>query len=57
MLAIEEWLNLKYGEESADATEKSFAALDMFVLGEREDGDIDDVCYHHSIHDDRTNMI
>jgi hypothetical protein len=42
MVAIEEWLSLKYGEDTADSTERSFAALDMFVLGERSDGDIDD---------------
>jgi hypothetical protein len=41
-LAIQEWLGLKYGEDTADATERSFAALDMFILDERPDGDIDD---------------
>ena len=44
MLAIEEWLSLKYGEEVSDATERSFAALDMFILEERSDGDVDGVC-------------
>ena len=48
MLAIQEWLSLKYGEETSDATERSFAALDMFILDERKEGDIDDVC--HAIH-------
>jgi F-box protein 21 len=43
MLAVEEWLTLKYGEETVNSTERSFGALDLFVLAERREGDIDGV--------------
>jgi hypothetical protein len=43
MLAVEEWLTLKYGEETTNSTERSFGALDLFILAERREGDVDDV--------------
>ena len=42
-MACEEWAYLKHRPETPNATERSFAALDMFVLGERREGDIDDI--------------
>lgn len=43
-MACEEWAYLKHRPSTPNATERSLAALDMFVLGERAEGDIDDVC-------------
>ena len=39
---------LKYREEESNETEVSFSGLDLFVLGERRDGDVKDVrrCVH-----------
>ena len=42
-MAAEEWTYLKYRPDTSNATERSLAALDMFFLGEREEGDVDDV--------------
>lgn len=42
-MACEEWAYLKYRPDTPNATERSLAALDMFVLGERTEGDIDDI--------------
>ena len=42
-MACEEWQYLKHRPNTPNATERSLAALDMFVLGQRDEGDIDDV--------------
>ena len=43
LIAVEEWLTIKSGEESANSFEKPLAALDLFILEERAEGDPDDV--------------
>ncbi|RMZ84323.1 hypothetical protein DV738_g693, partial [Chaetothyriales sp. CBS 135597] len=43
-IAVEEWHRLdSLLEEEPNSTERSFAALDMFILGERRSGDINDI--------------
>ena len=43
ILAVDEWLAIKAGGAGADSFEMPLAILDLFVLGENEHGDIDDV--------------
>ena len=43
-------MHLKYCEEVPDETEISVSGLDMFVLGERREGDVKDVCHSLSLH-------
>ncbi|RMZ77761.1 hypothetical protein DV737_g4205, partial [Chaetothyriales sp. CBS 132003] len=43
-IAVEQWQRLdSLDEEAPNGTELSFAALDMFILGERRQGDINDI--------------
>jgi hypothetical protein len=43
-MACEEWAYLRQARgDVPNETERSLAALDMFVLGERVEGDVDDV--------------
>ena len=41
--ATQEWAYLKYRDHVENETERSFGGLDLFVLGDRETGDINDV--------------
>ncbi|KAK5561033.1 hypothetical protein LTR46_001343 [Exophiala xenobiotica] len=43
ILAVDEWLAIKASGAGADSFEMPLAILDLFVLGENEHGDIDDV--------------
>lgn len=45
LLAVDEWVAIKTGRNDATPFERPLAALDMFVLEERGEGDIDDVSF------------
>lgn len=40
---MDEWVAIKAGGAGADSYEMPLAILDLFILGESEHGDIDDV--------------
>jgi F-box protein 21 len=42
-LALDEWQNLKFRDENDDSLERAVGAFDMFILEERESGDLDDI--------------
>jgi F-box protein 21 len=42
-IALDEWQNLKFRDENDDSLERAVGAFDMFILDERESGDLDDI--------------
>lgn len=42
-LALDEWQNLKFRDENDDSLERAVGAFDLFILDERESGDLDDI--------------
>lgn len=56
-IALDEWQNLKFRDENDDSLERAVGAFDMFILDERESGDLEDIhdvldSYAKSIRDD-----